>query len=378
MMKKIFLLVLMFIFVVSVSVAQEVSDSPQQDSDVPDNVKISLDALLKTRTSNQVFNMKFLNDFYFALQSASQKVYASVLFSASLDDDALELKKMTDEKYKQALEKYHKFVEQKKKEIEEENKKIEIANEGKQKSKKSLLKTWEQPPAPEKKEHSHFHNLYLRVVKDGNTIHKFKSPVPYDKKKSEYFSFGLILEPGKYDILININRFDDSQDGTLLIELNVPQLTLMDLVKPLNNIENSAPIFYKTMKTATSVEKRFTVLKNQYQVGQQIFEPVVGKEIVFKATDTPILTFFVTGAAKMQNNQPQWNITPRIEIKQGKKKIVIFKTDLLKAPYFFQKLEFKRGDKLLPAGDYTLHVELNDNNSKGKKVKIEVLFKISG
>jgi hypothetical protein len=86
MMKKFFLLVLMFVFVVSVSVAQEVSDSPQQDSDVPDNVKISLDALLKTRTSNQGFNMKFLNDFYFALQSASQKVYASVLFSASLDD----------------------------------------------------------------------------------------------------------------------------------------------------------------------------------------------------------------------------------------------------------------------------------------------------
>lgn len=377
-MKKIFFVLFMFIFVVSVSFAQEATASQQKDSDIPDNVKISLDALLKTRTSNQVFNMEFLHDFYFALQSAPQKVYVNILFSAALDDDAQELKKAADDKYTESVEKYTKFVEQKKKEIDEENKKIEISNKGKQKGKQLPLKTWEQPPEPEKIERTHFHNLYMRVVQDGKTLQKFKSPIPYDGMKSEYYSFGLILEPGTYDILINVNRFDDSQDGTLLIELTVPQLTLMDLVKPLKNIETSKPIFYKEMKSALSIEKRFTVLKNQYQVGKQIFEPVVGKDIIFKANDTPILTFFVTGAAKMVNNQPQWNITPDIEIKQGKKKILVYKTESLKAPYFFQKLDFKKGDKNLPAGDYTLHVKLIDKNNKGKQGKIEIPFKISG
>lgn len=377
-MKKIFLVLLLFVFVASVSYAQEAAASQQKDSDIPDNVKISLDALLKTRTSNQVFNMEFLHDYYFALQSAPQKVYVSILFSAALDDDARELKKAEDEKYTKSVTEYTSFVEQKKKEIEEENKKIEISNKGKQKSKQLPLKTWEQPPEPEKKERGHFHNLYMRVVKDGNTVQKFKAPVPYDGKKSEYYSFGLILEPGSYDILLNVNRYDDSQDGTLLIELVVPQLTLMDLVKPQKSIETSKPIFYKEMKSALAVEKRFTVLKNQYQVGKQIFEPVVGKEVVFKASDMPILTFFVTGAAKMVNNQPQWNITPGLEIKQGKKIIVVFKTEALRAPYFFQKLEFKMGDKNLPAGDYTLHVKLKDNNSKGRIGKIEIPFKING
>ena len=374
-MKKILLLVLMLVFVVSVSFTQEVSDT-RQESDIPDNVKISLDALLKTRTSNQVFDMKFIKDFYFALQSAPKKVYASILFFASLEKDALELKKAADDMFNKKMEEYNQFVEQKKKEFEEENERINAANQGKQKSKKQPLKTWEQPPAPEKRELSHYHNLYLRVVQDGNIIQRFKSPVPYDGKQSEYYSFGLILEPGKYDILINVDRNDNSSDGTLLIELNVPRLTLMDLVSPLDHLEYSPPVFYREMMTAPGIEKRFTVLKNKYQVGTQIFLPVIQKDIEFKTTDTPILTFFVKGGAKVVDNQPQWNIPTDMEIRQGKKKILIYKIPPLNTPYFYQKLTFKQGDKYLAAGEYTLYLILNDANHSGSKVKIEIPFKL--
>ncbi len=30
----------------------------------------------------------------------------------------------------------------------------------------------------------------------------------------EYFSFGLILEPGKYELLMVVDSFDNSEDGT--------------------------------------------------------------------------------------------------------------------------------------------------------------------
>jgi hypothetical protein len=130
------------------------------------------------------------------------------------------------------------------------------------------------------------------------------------------------------------------------------------------------------MRASSVVENRFTVLRDQYQVGQEIFYPVIGKEFGFKSIDTPILTFFIKGAAKMENNQPQWNISPQIEIRQGNKGIVIFKTDLVQAPYFFQKIEFKKTGGVLSAGNYVLFINLNDNLNKGKKLTIEIPFKI--
>lgn len=376
MMKKIFLLWLVLVFAVSFSSAQEVSDAREKESDIPENVRISLDALLKTRTSNQVFDMTFLNNFYFALQSAPKKVYTNILFNALLDQDAVELKKKYEEKFNEKMEEYNKFVEEKKKAIEEENKEIEIFNRGKQKSKQKPLKTWEKPPAPQKQEPSHFHNLYLRVVQDGNIIQRFKSPIPYDGQPTDYYSFGLILEPGKYDVLINVDRVDNSADGTLLIELEVPRLTLMDLVSPLPNLEYSQPVFYRKVMTATRIEKRFTVLKNKYQVGKQIFYPVVGEENEFKTNAAPILTLFIKGGAKIENNQPQWDIATEMEVRQGKKKILIFKIPNITAPYFFQKIAFKQGDQYLPAGEYTLLLVLNDKNHSKHKAKIEIPFKL--
>jgi hypothetical protein len=218
--------------------------------------------------------------------------------------------------------------------------------------------------------------MYLRVVKDGKILHRFKSPVPFEETKLEYFSFGLILESGKYDILININRYDDTQDGTLLIELDVPSITLRDLIAPMKQMEHAAPGFYKKMRTANRVEKRFTVLRNKYQVGQQIFFPYTDKKYSFKASETPLLTFFIKGAANLVNNQPQWNLFANIEIRKGKKKVLVFKTNPFQAPYFFQKLIFKKDKKPLEAGDYVLFIALLDNNKKGRKSKISIPFKI--
>jgi len=375
-MKKIIFVVLMVLIFVFLGVAQKTSVDSTEDAAVPDNVNISLDALLKTRTSNQVYKMKFVDDFYFTLQTAPDKVYANVLLNAEVDEDIKVLKAEIEKKFQAVKTKYDTFVENKLKEVEEENKKIENDNKGRQKDKRIPKKTWEKPPAPEIKYPASYHNLYLRVVKDGKIIQRFKSPVPFEKTKLEFYSFGLILKPGKYDILININRYNDTQDGTLLIEMTVPSITLRDLVAPMNQLENSEPNFYKKMSAVRSVEQRFTVLRNRYQVGQQLFFPYTGKELFFKASESPALAFFIKGAANIVNNQPQWNLTANIEFVKGKKKVVVFKTEPFQAPYFFQKLVFKKGEKPLPAGDYMLSINLIDNNKKGRKRKIEIPFKI--
>lgn len=375
-MKNIMLVVMLVLFLFLSGFSQPAPDSQEADMDIPDNVEISLNALLKTRTSNGVFNLGYLKDFYFALQTAPQKVYSNILFTAEIDADAATLKEEIEQKYQKSLEEYRTFVEEKMKQLDEENQKIQEANKGLQASKQKPLKTWEKPAEPALTLPPAFHNLYIRVVQEGKILQKFKSPIPFDDQEPGYFSFGLILDPGKYDILIDINRFDNSMDGTLLIELNVPQLTLMDLVTPIDRLEYSDPVFYTDMRTANAVEKRFTVLKNQYQVGQQIFFPVIGTEIGFKSGDSPILTFFIKGAAAMVDNQPQWNITPKIEIKQGKKTVVIFKTEALQAPFFFQNIEFKKADGLLSPGAYLLSINLEDNLHKGKKASVEIPFKI--
>jgi hypothetical protein len=303
-------------------------------------------------------------------------VYANILFSADLDEDTKALRTILDNNHQLMVERYNTMVEQKLKALDEENMRIETENRGKQKDKQVPKKTWEKPPAPEKREPSSFHRLYLRIVQDGNVVANYKSPVPFEDGDTEYYSFGLILAPGKYDVLINVDRFDNTLDGTLLIELTVPQLTLQDLVTPMDKIEFFQPTFYKDMKTAAQVEKRFTVLKNKYQVGQQIFLPYVGEGIVLKNTAKPILTFFIKGAANFVNNRPQWQLIPRVEILKGKKKEAVFKVDPVRAPYFFQKLEFKKGNSLLPAGEYTLVVALEDANKKGRKGHLEIPFKL--
>jgi hypothetical protein len=349
---------------------------PAAQSPVPDNVSISLDALLKTRTSNQVFNMKFLNHYFFALQKAPTKVYVNILFSADLDEDTKALRTILDNNHQQMMDNYNKMVEQKQKELEETNKQIEGENRGKQKDKQKPLQTWEKPPAPEKRMPAAFHNLYLRIVQDGNVIQNYKSRVPLDDEACEYLSFGLILAPGKYDVLINVNRFDNTEDGTLLIELTVPELTLQSLVQPMKNIELVQPVFYKEMRTASQMEQRFTVLKNEYQVGQQVFMPYLGDEITLKNSSKPILTFFIKGAASIVDNRPRWELLPHLEILKGKKKESVYKMDPIRAPYFFQKLEFKKGNELLAPGDYTLSVTLEDTANKGRKGTVEIPFKL--
>jgi hypothetical protein len=336
--------------------AQEAAKIP-----IPDNVKISLDGLQKTRTANGIFNIQYQNAYFWALEKA---VYVNVVFKADLDSDAAVLKN-------QLKSKYDAFVAAGMKSQEEINKKIK-----KEEDKKKY-----EPPAltfP-----TAFHNLYMRILKDNQVIQQYRSTVPVDNEATEYYSFGTVLDPGDYDVLLNINRYDNSQDGTQIFKITVPTLTVMDIIQPKEKLAISTPVFYRMEQQLQQSEERFTVVKNKFQIGPARLDlfPFLSPENLFKPTESPILTFFVHGAAMIQSAEP-WNILAKLEVRQGKEVICKFAEIKMVNPYFDQPLVFVKKinnvDTKLGPGNYTLYIELTDNNSNNKKVKGEITipFKI--
>ncbi|MCK5221077.1 MAG: hypothetical protein KAR14_05810, partial [Candidatus Aminicenantes bacterium] len=358
MIKRILLIGFILIFALIGLAQDKGADTTEIKSDVPEKVQLSLDGLLKTRTSNNVYSLKLLDTYYYVLQKS---VFVNILFTADLDAKIEELEKVIKDKFDVAKDKYDKYVTEMEKRTAEENIKIEEKNKIiKDDTKKVALNTFNKPQAPVYNKRKSYHNLYLRVIKDGAEYQKFKSLVPYEGSGDlEYLSFGLILEPGKYDLLVVVDAFDNSEDGTLLAEIEVPKLTLSDIAAPKKNVDNSRPVFYKKVSTLLEAEKRFTVVKNNYQIGivKQKFSPYTGHEYKFKSGDTPILTFFLKGAKMVQTNPP-WDLIANISILKGKKKVSVFKPVKLQNPYFFQPVKIiGKKNKELEEGEYSLLIE---------------------
>ncbi|MEN8222823.1 MAG: hypothetical protein ABFR36_06145 [Acidobacteriota bacterium] len=377
MIKNILILILIFIFTLTGLAQDQAAETGEIKNDVPEKVQLSFDGLLKTRTSNNVYNLQKLDTYFYVLQKS---VFVNFLFTADLETKIEELEKVSREKFDAEKVKYETYITEMDKRTAEENIKIVEKNKKiKDSAKKIALKTFEKPQPPVYKKRGSYHNLYLKVMKDGTEYQKFKSMVPYDGSGDlEYFSFGLILEPGKYELLIVVDSFDNSEDGTLLAELEVPKLTLMDIAAQRKSLETSRPVFYKKVSTLLEAEKRFTVLRDNYQIGiiKQKFSPYTGTAYKFRSGDSPVLTFFLKGSKMVQKNPP-WDLTANISIIKGKKKTVTFKPVKLQNPYFFQpvKLIGKKNAELAE-GSYSLLIELIDNNMKGLKGKVVIPFDV--
>jgi hypothetical protein len=321
---------------------------------IPEKIIQSLDGLQKTRTANGIFRIQYQNAYFWALEKA---VYVNMLFSADLDSDAAAMKEMMKKQYDEKV-----AAEMKK--LEEINKKIK---------KEEDKKKWE-PPALEYP--TVFHDLYMRVSKDNRIIQEYRSHIPYDGEAAAYYSFGTILAPGEYDVLLAIDRSDHTQDGTQIFTLSVPALTVLDIIQPKDKLEISTPVFYRDVKQLPQSEERFTVVKNKFSIGpaRLDFFPFPASQNQFKSSESPILTFFIRGAVMVQSAEP-WKMSAKLEVRQGKDVICKFSELKLANPYFDQPLVFARKvkdvDAPLAPGEYELHVELVDLNSAKQKSKGE-------
>ena len=342
-----------FVLCLSVS-AQEGGKVP-----VPERVKNSLDGLQKTRTANGIFHIQYRNAYFWALEKS---VYVNVAFSADLDSDAAGMKERIKTQYDEQV-----AAEMKK--VEEANKKIK---------KEEDKKKWE-PAALAYPEN--FHNLYMRVLKAGQVIQEYRARIPFDGGATAYYSFGTILEPGDYDVLLDINRIDNTLDGTQIFSLKVPLLRLSDIMASGKALDFSAPVFYSEVKQLLQPEPLFTVVKDKYQNGPASLDFFPWADKPFRSSDRPILTFFVSGATMVQGAEP-WNIAAVVEIRSGKETVTRFEAVKLTNPYFYQPIEFVKKSKEqsvpLAAGEYVLAIELKDDNPGGQaKGTLQIPFKIA-
>jgi len=344
--------------------AQE-QEAPVFKSTFPGAIKTIFDGLAKTNASNGIYNIQYVNSFFFP---GEQSVFVNLLFTADLDAETTELKD-------KAKAKHDEFVASEQKKIEEFNKKAK-----KEEDKKTFMPpTLAYPPA--------FHVMYVRFVKDGNIIEEHRANIPFDDQKTEYYSFGIVMNPGDFDVYMVVNRTDNLQYGTRIMKLTVPQLTITDILKPKAKLEISTPVFYKEdyKQLTQAAGMEFQVKKNSYVFNPQNSEyfPYIGAAFQFKASDTPILSFFISGIVMVQGENP-CDITIKMEIRRGKDSVLKFGELKQKTPMFWQPIEFTKAEKdfkktPIPAGDYTLKIELKDNNNPGDKGKGEadIPFKIS-
>ncbi len=171
----------------------------------------------------------------------------------------------------------------------------------------------------------------MRVLKGGQVIQEYRSRVPFDGEATAYYSFGTILEPGDYEVLVDITRVDNTLDGTLLFAVQVPALRLSDIVATAKALRTSTPVFYSDVRQLQQPETMFTVVKNKYENGPASLDFFPWGDRPFRSSDKPILTFFVLGAAAVQGAEP-WNISAALEIRSGKESVAKFEAVKLANP----------------------------------------------
>jgi hypothetical protein len=323
---------------------------------IPDNVKTSFEWLLRTEASNGVFRIEKKASYFYVLKDA---VYVNVLFTALLKEDQQEINQKLKAIHQRKLEQYNQFVSKFFKKLDD------TAKDEKDK--------WKRPPRPKLVRPAIFHDLYVQVIKDKKVWQNFKAPVPVNQEEEKYYSFALILRPGEYIVLVNINRLDNSKDGTMIIRLNVPRITIRDITEPVNKLEYTAPVFYRKVVKAENMGNRFTVFKNKFAIAPtQLFHyPYFKNE--FTREQKPVLAFFLKGFLKKDLN-PAWNIKADLGIYKEKKRIIRYETIKLNNPYFYQILDF---GNIRNGGDYELGIRFVDLYRPGFKGTVVVPFKIS-
>ncbi len=360
-MKKITILLIVVLFV-GFNFIYAAKETQKSGSEVlKELVEKEFTKLEETGQENNVFNIEYLKSFYWSLQS---NVYVNIAFKADLDQDVKRIKTEIESRYNKAVAKKKEIIAKQNKKIKKEENKIK----------------WE-PPKLEDIMPKTYHAFFVRIYKDKKLIQKYKAPIPYDEKPLEFYSFGVILEPGEYELHIVIADAVYKQiAGSKIIKINVPDLTVKALMKKRSKLTTTEPVFYKAVKQLMQENKLFTIDKNSYEIGPMklIFYPYIGTP-AFKGTDKPVLTFYVFGttpALVRGSNQPQWDVEAKLEVLKDGKDVLKFKPIKMKNPYFYQTLQFLKKDKKpLEPGDYTLKIKLLDKNNR-KKGEIKIDFKI--
>ncbi len=144
------------------------------------------------------------------------------------------------------------------------------------------------------------------------------------------------------------------------------------------SLKHHVRFFIKKSGTLIEAEKRFTVVKDNYQIGivKQEFSPYTGTAYKFKSGDSPILTFFLKGAKMVQKNPP-WDLDAIISILKGEENNSSIQTCKTSESVFLPARQTYWNEECRACRRQLFSsIDIVDNNMKGLKGKVILPFDV--
>jgi hypothetical protein len=202
----------------------------------------------------------------------------------------------------------------------------------------------------------------------------------YDPEKVEIYSVGYPLPFGHYLLGVALTSLDLQKISTAYYEFTIP-----DPAQFLKNLDTTSVFFVKQLDQMEAVEQRANFHKGYFTYS--VLKVVPNLEKVFAPGENLDIFFFIFGA--QPNPSQQYDIEVNFEVKKGEESVLKWAAQTYTSPLISQPLpmkqtvKIKKGDEPekieqrdLPAGSYTLYINMLDKVSQNTGVKtVEVTVK---
>lgn len=195
----------------------------------------------------------------------------------------------------------------------------------------------------------------------------------YDPEKVDVYSVGYPLPSGHYLLAVALSSLDLQKIGTAYHEFTIPDASQFS-----KTLDTTSVFFVKQLEQMESPEQRTIFHKGYFTYS--ILKVVPNLEKVFTPGENLDIFFFVFGA--QPNPSQQYEIEINFEVKKGEESALKWAGQTYTSPLISQPLpmkqtvKIKKGDEPeqieqrdLPAGDYTLVINLLDKVSQNTGVK---------
>jgi hypothetical protein len=202
----------------------------------------------------------------------------------------------------------------------------------------------------------------------------------YDPEKVEVYSVGYPLPFGHYLLGVALTSLDLQKISTAYYEFTIP-----DPAQFSKNLDTTTVFFVKQLDQMEAVEQRANLHRGYFTYS--VLKVVPNLEKVFAPGENLDIFFFIFGA--QPNPSQQYDIEVNFEVKKGEESVLKWAAQTYTSPLISQPLpmkqtvKIKKGDEPekieqrdLPAGSYTLYINMLDKVSQNTGVKtVEVTVK---
>jgi hypothetical protein len=195
----------------------------------------------------------------------------------------------------------------------------------------------------------------------------------YDPEKEDLYSVGFPLPFGHYILALGLTSLDLKTIGIAYHEFTIPDPSQFS-----KTLDTTPVFFVKQMDQMESVEQRIVFHRGLFSYS--LLKVVPNIDNTFLPGENLDIFFYIFGAKP--NQSQQYDIEVNFEIKQGEQSSLKWSPQIYNSPLISQPLpmkqtvKIKKGDEPerieqrdLPAGSYTLFINILDKTSQNSVVK---------